>query len=149
MTAYDITVVGNAKAAALPEVTGLTTAYVSGISQLSWDAVSDSRNPDFEVRKGGSWGSGIFVCRTTIPRDSSVGDGTYWVATHYTVAAGYELYSKTPASVSISGSQIVSNVVASYDEAALGWGGSMCRWSLSAAPCRWMPATICALPTTS
>jgi len=126
VTAYDITVVGNAKAAALPEVTGLTTAYVSGISQLSWDAVSDSRNPDFEVRKGGSWGSGIFVCRTTIPQTPSVGDGTYWVATHYTVAAGYELYSKTPASVSISGSQIVSNVVASYDEAALGWGGSMC-----------------------
>lgn len=125
VAAYDITVVGNAKASALSEVTGLTTAYVSGISQLSWDAVSDSRNPDFEVRKGGTWGSGIFVCRTAIPQTPSVGDGTYWVATHYTVADGYELYSKTPAMVSISGSQIVSNVVASHDEAALGWGGSM------------------------
>jgi len=123
--AYSLTVTGNAQAAVLPEVTGLTTAYVSGIAQLSWDAVSDSRNPDFEIRKGPTWGSGIFVCRTSVPQTPSVGDGTYWVATHYTVSDGYELYSKTPASVTISGSQLVNNVVASHDEAAAGWSGTL------------------------
>lgn len=120
---YSFTVKGSALTLPLPDVTGLTCAYVAGIAQLTWDSVSDGRAPDFEIRKGASWNSAAFVRRSSVPQVPTVGDGVYWVACHYSVADGYEIYSSVPAMITVSGAQIVGNVIASHDEQATGWRG--------------------------
>ncbi|HVI52908.1 MAG TPA: phage tail protein [Candidatus Sulfotelmatobacter sp.] len=121
---YSFTVQGSALTLPLPNITGLSCAYVSGIAQLTWDSISDERSPDFEIRKGASWNSAVFIRRTSVPQAPTAGDGVYWVAAHFTVADGYEIYSAVPAMISVSGAQIVSNVIASHDEWATGWSGA-------------------------
>jgi hypothetical protein len=123
---YPFSIVGTAYMAALPSVTGLATVYQGGISQLTWAPVSDPRpNVDYEIRQGASWGSGQFVGRTTVCQFSTYGDGTYWVAAHFRLPDGSaDLYSPVPASLTVAGSQLLSNVVASWNEAATGWTGS-------------------------
>jgi len=121
--AYDVTVIGSALAYELPDVSGLTTAYVSGIAQLVWNPVADSRSFDYEIRRGASWNSGVVVTRSSQTQTPCLGDGTYWVAAHVMVSDSYDIYSPNPTSVVVTGAQLVSNVVVSHDEAALGWGG--------------------------
>jgi hypothetical protein len=123
--AYTYTIRGVALASPLPNVTGLSTAYVAGTTNLTWAAISDFRSPiDYEIRQGPSWGSGQVIGRTPLTQCPTYGDGEYWVAAHYKIANGGDVYSATPQSVIITGSQLVSNVIAVHDEAATGWAGT-------------------------
>lgn len=115
---------GTALASSLPNVTGLTTAYVAGITQLVWSEVSDFRTVDYEIRQGASAATGQVIGRTPLLQAPTYGDGTYWVAAHYKVPNGGDVYSAIWTSVVVVGSQLVKNVVATYAEAATGWSGS-------------------------
>lgn len=117
---------GYALQSPLPNVQNVVNRYVSGLTTLSWDAVSDFRQPnvDYEVRMGASWAAGKVLGRTPTPTFSAVGDGTYWIAAHYVFAGTLHVYSLTPVSVVISGSLLVKNVLATYDEQATGWAGT-------------------------
>ncbi len=121
---YACTLRGSALASPLPSVTGLTTAYVSGVSYLIWDPVSDFRPVDYEIRQGNTWSTAQVIGRTSETRAPSYGDGTYWVSAHYRLAAGIDVYSSDWADVKITGAQLVTNVVAGWDEAATGWTGT-------------------------
>lgn len=122
---YAYTLQGTALASAPGDVDGLTTVYRAGVLDLSWQPVEDVRGLDYEVRMGASWASAQVVGRTANTEMASWGDGTYWVAAHYSVPGGAEVYSVTPAEVVVSGSQLVTNVIASHDEAATGWAGAL------------------------
>ena len=112
--------------ASLADVTNLATVYQAGITRLVWSAVEDYRGPDYEVRLGPTWASASPLGRTTGTTFTTHGDGTYWVAAHYVIPnAGGDVYSSTPAQVVIAGSQLTSNIVAAYDEAATGWSGTL------------------------
>ena len=112
--------------ASLANVTNLVTVYQAGITRLVWSAVDDYRNPDYEVRLGPTWASASPLGRTTGTSFTTHGDGAYWVAAHYVIPnAGGDVYSAAPAEVVIAGSQLTSNIVASYDEAATGWSGTL------------------------
>lgn len=124
VTAYQYALRGAALVSPLPNVSGLTTVYQAGISRLSWSAVSDFRAVDYEVRQGVSWQSGQVMGRTAGTDMTSMGDGTYWVSAHYKVANGPDVYSAQPAEIIIAGSQLVSNVIAQWDEQASGWSGT-------------------------
>lgn len=52
-------------------------------------------------------------------------DGTYWVAAHYQTPDGADLYSPSPISILVAGAVLVDNVLLSWDEAALGWPGTL------------------------
>jgi hypothetical protein len=119
---YRIT--GSALASPLPNVTGLSVGYVSGISQMSWVAVSDFRTVDYEIRQGPTASTAQVIGRTPNTFVPTYGDGTYWVAAHYKVPNGPDVYSLDWAQVIVTGSQLTSNVIAGWDEAATGWGGS-------------------------
>ena len=126
--------VGSPLTAALPNVTGLNTVYNAGILNLVWNAVSDFRNPDYEIRVGSAWAVARFIGRVSNPGCISVGDGTYWIAAHYTVPNGSgEVYSASPASIVLAGSQLTTNVIASHDQAAEGWTGSLTNVSIAGA----------------
>lgn len=121
---YSYALKGSALMTPLPDVTGLTTTYVAGLIQISWNAVSDFRTVDYEIRQGDSPEDAQVIGRTPLTQAPAYGDGKYWVAAHYTVPHGQDVYSSDWAEIEISGAQLVSNVLAGWDEAATGWTGA-------------------------
>ena len=125
---YAYTLRGTALSAPPPDVAGLATAYQGGITQLAWDSVSDFRAVDYEIRMGAAgatWETARVVGRTPLTHAPTQGDGTYFVAAHYRVPNGADVYSAAPAEIVVAGSQLTSNIVASFDEAAAGWSGTL------------------------
>ncbi|MGB8422173.1 phage head spike fiber domain-containing protein [Paraburkholderia sp.] len=122
---FTYTIKGSANNYALPNVTNLYTNFVSGITQLFWSPVTDFRAFDYEVRFGSSWGSATFLGRTSKASFATSGDGTYWVAAHFVNPNGVDIYSAVPAEVVVAGSILVQNVVASFDEVATSWPGTL------------------------
>ena len=106
--------------APVPDVTELIDFYRDGKTVLRWAYISDARTIDYEVRKGTSWDKAQILGRVVNNEFTTDGDGTYWVAAH----TG-SLYSPNPAFVIIEGASIVDNVVATYDEEATGWTGTL------------------------
>lgn len=124
VVAYSYTIRGTALAEDPANVTGLASTYVAGLSQLIWNAVADPRAIDYEVRLGTTWNDGQVVGRTALTQTPILGDGTYWVAAHFKVANGPDVYSPTPAQIAVTGTALTSNVIATYDAAADGWSGA-------------------------
>lgn len=122
---YTYVIKGSALNSPLPDVANLVSNFVSGLTQLHWDPVTDFRSPiDYEVRIGDSWEVGRLIARTPLTSLPAVGDGQYWVAAHYRSPLGVDAYSATPESILIVGSVLTKNIVATNDEAATSWTGS-------------------------
>lgn len=125
--AFTYTPTGAALASALANPTNVTTAFVANILQITWDGITDLRSPiDYEVRKGSTFANSQVLGRT----DSSHGfpahgDGTYWISAHYRAPTGLDIYSFNPPSVDIVGADITQNIIASWDEGATGWSGTL------------------------
>jgi hypothetical protein len=124
VSSYPYTVQGVALAEALAAPTNLSTSYIAQYTALSWREVSDWRGPDYEIRKGSSWASGLRLGSVAHPPFTVYGDDTYWVAAVVAPAPGVVVYS-APVSVSIQGSAIVTNVAATWDEFATAWTGTL------------------------
>lgn len=121
---YTHTIKGTALASPLPNVQNLTSFFQGAITFLTWDEVTDFRPVLYEIRKGTSFGGAQVVARQAHPPFQTQGDGTYWVTAYSQPIAGLQVYSAAPQSAVISGSVIVTNVIASFDEAATGWTGT-------------------------
>ena len=107
----------------LPTLENLNTVYAGSVQTLSWDAVVDTRQPDYEVRQGLSWGLALPIGETAEITFAVTGNGTYWVAAKYIAPTGYIVYGAA-ASVTVEGGIIIRNLLASFDEAAAGWPGT-------------------------
>ena len=121
---YIYTYQGLAYTEPLPAIENLATVFVSGIENLAWDAVDDSRLPGYEIRQGTSWGQGVLFGTTTNTSLPVGANGTYWVAAKYIAPTGYIVYGPA-SSVILTGGIIVNNLLASFDEAATGWSGTL------------------------
>jgi hypothetical protein len=121
---YAYTILGSALASPLASVTGLATAYQAGLTTLSWNPVADPRPIDYELRLGTVWDTAQTLWRTSTPQSPILGDGTYWVAAHFKIPNGRDIYSPVPAAIAIAGSALTSNVIATRDQAAEGWLGT-------------------------
>ena len=121
---YTFNLQGVAYSTPLPDITNLRTTYVASITQLMWDEVTDFRPVLYEVRKGGSWVGAQVLGRVAHPPFNVQGNGTYWVSAFSQPVPGLQVYSEEPVEIVVSGAQIVSNVIASFDEAATGWQGT-------------------------
>lgn len=119
---YNVT--GLALKSPLPNVSGLSNAYRAGQTLLSWNAVSDFRAVDYEIRLGTNWKTAIVLGRTPLTEFVVTQGGTYWVAAHFSNATGVTAYSATPQSIAIGGGIIPANIVSVVDEAATGWLGT-------------------------
>jgi hypothetical protein len=123
---YSYAIKGSALNSPLPDVTNISSNFVSGITQIYWDVVSDFRSPiDYEVRIGPSWEAGTVVGRTPVAKIPAVGDGQYWIAAHYRSPSGVDAYSAVPKAIVLAGAILTQNVVAAHDEAATGWTGAV------------------------
>ena len=121
VNAYQYVVTGQNLKAPLQNLTGLKTFVRGNQTFLSWDKATDpARAVDYEIRCGASWQSAQVLGWTSNLEYATSGDGTYWVSVHSTYA-----YSATPSSISLSGTFILKNVAASWDEKSTGWTGTM------------------------
>lgn len=126
--AYTYSIVGTALTSPLPDVVNFVSSYVGNITYLDWDIVDDFRSPIlYEVRKGASWDSGQFVGTFAHPHVPAIGDDDYWIKAVCTPTAGLVVYSENPILISIAGSVVPLNLLASYDEAPSGtnWPGTL------------------------
>lgn len=124
--AYSYVIGGSALLGALNNPTQVTTNYVSGILQIRWTGITDIRTPiDYEIRKGPSFANSVIIARTPNLFYPAVGAGTYWISAHYKTDGGLDVYSGNPPSIVIAGGQLVKNVIATWDEAATSWGGTV------------------------
>lgn len=106
--------------APLPDVQQLVSFYRDGKTVLRWLYITDPRTVDYEIRKGETWDKAQILGRVFNNEFTTDGDGTYWVAAH----AG-TVYSTNPTFIIIEGASIVDNVVATFDEEATGWSGTL------------------------
>lgn len=109
---------------ALANVTGLVNYYSGIYTRLKWQAITDIRPFVYEVRFGAAFATAMILGTTTTTEFSATANGTYWVTAKY-LNNGSALYSATPASLTISGSVLVKNVVQTWDEFATGWSGTL------------------------
>ena len=123
VTPFTYVLQGTAYSSPLPDVPNLRSVYVGNILQLSWDEIQDFRPFYYEIRRGATWASGQFMARVAHPPYNVPGDGTYWVAGYSNPAAGIVVYSPNPVDITVVGSQLVDNIIATRDEASLGWPG--------------------------
>ena len=122
--AYPYAPTGAALASPLPNVTNLYTNFASGFQQIFWDEIQDFRAPiSYEIRQGSSWAAAVPIRTQLHPPFIAQGNGTFWVAGKY-IIPGMTIYSATPASIVISGNQLSSNLIFSYDEEANTWPGT-------------------------
>jgi len=112
-------------------ITGLTSFYRDGRNVLSWNPVSDPRTIDYEVRKGPTWNSAVVQGAVTNTEYITDGNGTYWIATHFRTGTGVNAYSDSPVSITISGATLVRNVIATFDEVATHWSGTMTNMAVT------------------
>ena len=114
--AYTYVIQGTALSSPLPNVTNLRTVFVGSVTQLYWDEVSDFRPVQYQVRKGASWTTSQIVANLAHPPFVLTGDDTYWIAAVSQPTAGLVVYSATPQSIAVAGSQITQNVILYFDE---------------------------------
>lgn len=118
--AYQYTIQGTALYSPLPNVQNFVSSYVGNILYFDWDPVSDFRVLDYEIRKGVSWDTGIFVGLFAHPHIPAIGDDDYWIKAVAEPVAGRKVYSDTATELNVTGSILGINLIASYDEGPAG-----------------------------
>lgn len=121
-------VFGSQSTQLLANITSIIPLYNNvngGQIVLNWSPVNDFRKQNllYEVRLGETWETAKPIGRTPLTQYTTIGDGVYWVSPVY-VASGTTIYSSAPASISIIGSTLQNNVIASFDE-SLTWSGDL------------------------
>ena len=121
---FSYTLGGTALSSALGNVTNLALAYIGNLMELNWTEVTDFRPILYEIRVGTSWDSAQFMSRVAHPPFRIQGDNTYWVAAYSQPAAGLIVYSATPTSIAVTGSNLPQNIVISHEEDP-SWSGTL------------------------
>lgn len=124
--AYTYVIGGGALTSVLADPTDVTTNYISGILQIRWTGITDLRQPiDYEIRRGAEFNNSQVMGRTTDLYFPAAGDGTYWVSAHYQTDQGLDVYSGNPPDIVVVNAALVKNVIATVDEEATGWSGTV------------------------
>lgn len=128
---YAYTIRGTALTEDPPNVGAVSVVHIGGVAYGTWQAVSDPRAIDYEYRQGAAWQGGQVVGRTPLPYTILLGDGTYWLAAHYKVPNGPDLYSVTPVTFTVTNSVLTASTTASYDAVTDGWSGTASNCTVS------------------
>jgi hypothetical protein len=128
---YAYTVQGTAVASPLPILRNLVATYVGGQTQISWDEIRDFRPVVYEIRVGASPTGAQVLGRVAHPPFVVPGNGTYWLAAVSQPAPGLAIYSQQWTEIVIGNAVLNINAVASFDEAATGWQGTVTGAAIS------------------
>ena len=122
---YTYTILGTALASPLDPITNLRTVFIDGVTNLSWDEVTDFRTVRYEIRLGDtSEESALTLGTVAHPPFVIPGNGTYWVSAVAEPLPDLIVYSSAWSSVTVTGAALVTNVVVTWDEKTTGWTGT-------------------------
>ena len=125
---YPYTVQGLAGASPLPNVLNLSSTTVDNRLVMTWDEIGDRdfRNGIFyEIRAGSTPDGGVTLGIVAHPPFVfPAGTNTYWIAGWCQPSPGVIVRSESWASIAVSNAQVPTNILATFDEKALGWPGT-------------------------
>ena len=121
---YTYTIQGTALALPLANVSNLAEVFVGNLAELNWTEITDFRPVLYEVRQGASWANAQTLIRQAHPPFRVMGDGTYWVSAYSQPVSGLVVYSQTPQSVQVVGSNVTDNLFATRQQDP-GWAGTL------------------------
>lgn len=121
------TIHGVAYQSPLPDVSVINSYYKGTTTYLKWDGVSDYRAPiDYEIRYGTAWDQAQVLGRVSSNEFLIQSNGQYWIKAHYTYSpTNADIYSTNATGLLISGATITNNVIATWDEKATSWAGTL------------------------
>lgn len=126
VTAVSYVVTGAALASPLAAPTGLTTVFASGFQQLSWNEVVDPRAAiRYSISKGASAATAQVIGDVAHPPFVLFGAGTYYITAYCKPAIGLTVTSPASAGLTITGNMLVANSLATWDQQAEGWTGTL------------------------
>lgn len=123
VVAYVIT--GAALTAPLDDISNLRQTFIDNMSSITWDEVQDFRLPVYEVRLGTDWDAAISLGTVAHPPFTVFGDGTYLVKARAEPTSGLIVFSDNASSIDVIGSTLPQFIVATWDEPATGWTGTI------------------------
>lgn len=126
VSAYAYPITGAALSLAPEDIENFRSAFIAGQTQLVWDMLDDPRGLNYEVRKGVEWDTAYVIGRAHSTNTMlAQGDGDYWIKASYTLPGGKTIYSENAIGLELVGATLEGNVMATYDEKALGWPGTL------------------------
>lgn len=120
---FAYTIQGTALTSPLPAIQNLRLAYVGGRASAVWDAVSDFRPVQYEIRGGASAQAAQSLGRIAGTSFPVPGNGTYWIAAVSQPLSGLTVYGPWE-QIAVTGTLVQGNTIVSYDEGATGWTGT-------------------------
>lgn len=125
---FQYKVLGTALSSPLPNVTNVASTTVDNRLVMVWDEVAsdDFRNGIFyEIRAGSTPEGGVTLGIVAHPPFVfPSGTNTYWIAAWCQPIPALIVRSETWSSIAVSNAQVVTNIIATFDEKALGWPGT-------------------------
>lgn len=122
---YTYVIKGTAYSSPLPSIENLRLVFNSDIAQLVWDEIEDFRPVMYEIRKGATFDTAQSLGRLAHPPFTLLSDDTYWIVGYSQPVSGLQVYSETPASITVVGTSIQQNIIANWDEKSTGWTGTL------------------------
>lgn len=116
---------GTALSSPFEDIQNLRLTFIDNMASINWDEVVDFRNPLYEIRVGDDWDAAVSLGVVAHPPFTVFGDGTYLVKARAEPSPGLIVYSENAASVEVVGSTLPAYVVATWDEPATGWSGTI------------------------
>jgi len=133
--AYPYTITGAALTSPLPSVTDVYSNYEAGYQKIYFTEVSDFRSGIvYEVRKGPSWQTGLFLGTVAHPPFIAQGDGLFWISARCQPLAGVVVYSEDQVDIEISGNQLSLTYAVGFDEGAANFADGTLDYGLSLGP---------------
>ena len=128
--AYTLTGLGLAGPVAIPQ--NLRLAFDGQFSDLTWDAVTDSRGQvTYKILQGPTASTAQTVGATILPPFKITTPGTYWVLATVTPIPNMTLVSAGSASVTLTQNMLVTNLLEAINEQANGWPGAAVNLAVS------------------
>lgn len=122
---YPYVITGSALTSPLSTVQSVRTEFTDLFEFIYWDDVVDFRTAiRYQIFKGDTFAGAQQVGDNAHAPFVAFGIGTYWIRAYAQPVPGLYVYSESPASITISGNMIVSNLVYQSDQQAAGWLGT-------------------------
>lgn len=123
---YTYTIQGTALTSPLPDVQNVRAPFEAGFLKIWWDDITTDFRTGirYQIMRGDSFAAAEQVGDNAHPPFIAFGAGTYWIRAYCQPLANLFVYSENPTTITISGNMLTANVVATFDQRALGWLGT-------------------------
>lgn len=124
LPAYPYTITGVALTSPLPTVINVRSIFNAGFMEIWWDDVQDFRTGvRYKIYKGSTFVGAQQVGDVAHAPFKAFGTGVYWIVAYCQPVPDLYVYSEDPASITVAGNMLITNLVYTSDQRAAGWPG--------------------------